>query len=69
VPYWYPRFGRSFLLALVLVIAVATGTARGADDAADLYATHCAVCHDADRGGYIAPALTPTSLKRLTGKP
>jgi nitrite reductase (NO-forming) / hydroxylamine reductase len=54
------------LLALVLVITVATGTARGADDAADLYAARCAVCHGADRGGYIAPALSPTSLKRFT---
>jgi nitrite reductase (NO-forming)/hydroxylamine reductase len=40
--------------------------AWGADDAAELYAAHCAVCHGADRSGYIAPALSPTSLKRFT---
>jgi mono/diheme cytochrome c family protein/DNA-binding beta-propeller fold protein YncE len=29
----------------------------GFDEAEQLFADHCAVCHGADRGGYIAPAL------------
>jgi mono/diheme cytochrome c family protein len=27
------------------------------DEAEQLFADHCAVCHGADRGGYIGPAL------------
>lgn len=33
--------------------------------AAQLYGTHCASCHGADRLGAIGPALLPTNLERL----
>ena len=35
------------------------------DKAERLYADHCAVCHGADRGGYIGPALN-SEQTRLT---
>lgn len=40
------------------LVAPAPGAAASADDEAErLYESHCAVCHGADRGGYIGPAL------------
>ena len=33
------------------------------DEAEQLYADHCAVCHGADRGGYIGPALNSEQTK------
>lgn len=36
-------------------------------DAAQLYASHCAQCHGADRLGQLGPALLPENLGRLTG--
>ena len=33
------------------------------DKAERLYADHCAVCHGADRGGYIGPALNSDQTK------
>jgi len=33
---------------------------------AELFQDHCAVCHGADRGGYIAPALNSESLRTFT---
>ena len=67
------------LLALVLV-ATAPFASRAFDQdrAERVYAQYCAVCHGADRGGYIAPALNrdETKLSRadidariLGGKP
>jgi nitrite reductase (NO-forming) / hydroxylamine reductase len=47
-------------LAAVLSIGAALTPALAASDverAEDIYAAHCAVCHGADRGGYIGPAL------------
>jgi len=43
--------------------SVATPTAI---DAAQLYASNCAVCHGANRQGGVGPALTPTSLASRT---
>jgi DNA-binding beta-propeller fold protein YncE len=40
--------------------------AAPADEAENLFAAHCAVCHGADRGGYIGPALNRDSLVRLS---
>ncbi len=48
--------------AVLLVTQVSTVWAQAAEQ---LFAEHCAVCHGADRGGYIAPALNKDSLKRL----
>ncbi|MEN8107279.1 MAG: cytochrome D1 domain-containing protein [Pseudomonadota bacterium] len=42
----------------------ATGTA-GIAASSTLYATHCAVCHGADRLGGTGPALLPSNLRRL----
>ncbi len=72
----------TFVVALV-VFAAASGIPQvsRADDverAERLFSEHCAVCHGADRGGYIAPALNrdETALTRdqvaatiLTGAP
>jgi DNA-binding beta-propeller fold protein YncE len=49
------------LLALVLALA-ATASAGAAQD---LYRTHCASCHGADRLGGMGPALLPENLSRL----
>lgn len=47
------------VLATLVVVAATTLTARAFDQARAerVYAQYCAVCHGADRGGYIAPAL------------
>ena len=47
--------------ALVLAVLLAPLAAP----AADLYQTHCASCHGADRLGGMGPALLPESLARL----
>jgi len=51
-----------YILASVLCVSAVLGmwsTVRAADfdEAERLYSDHCAVCHGADRGGYIGPAL------------
>ena len=58
--------GRVFCLALILILAAGQRPAQAAEDAEKLYADNCAVCHGADRGGYIAPARNRDSLRRLT---
>lgn len=40
-----------------------TSWAENFDEAERLYANHCAVCHGADRGGYIGPALNSEQTK------
>jgi len=42
--------------------------ARADTPAEDLYQTHCASCHGADRLGGIGPALLPENLRRLRGE-
>jgi nitrite reductase (NO-forming)/hydroxylamine reductase len=42
------------------------GATAAADEARDLFQRNCAVCHGADRGGYIAPALNRDSLVDTT---
>ncbi len=37
--------------------------AKNFDEAEQLYADHCAVCHGVDRGGYIGPALNSDQTK------
>ncbi|MCP5409731.1 MAG: cytochrome C [Chromatiaceae bacterium] len=55
----------------LLVIPSATW-AEDFDEAERLYTDHCAVCHGADRGGYIGPALnsdqTGLTLKQISTK-
>jgi len=48
---------RALAACLALAALPAAATAPDLDRAERLYAQHCAVCHGADRGGYIAPAL------------
>jgi len=55
-------FHAGYVFATVLWMTVLLGTwpttsAGDFDEAERLYADHCAVCHGADRGGYIGPAL------------
>ncbi|MCK5723750.1 MAG: cytochrome c, partial [Gammaproteobacteria bacterium] len=50
------------VIATILCITTLLGMpsaswAEDFDEAERLYADHCAVCHGADRGGYIGPAL------------
>ncbi|HYR01046.1 MAG TPA: cytochrome D1 domain-containing protein [Casimicrobiaceae bacterium] len=51
------------LAAVACALAVPAGAA--APGAAELFATHCAACHGADRLGGIGPALLPENLERL----
>jgi len=53
----------------ITVILGISSTSRAEDfsKAERLYADHCAVCHGADRGGYIGPALNSDQTK-LTQK-
>ncbi len=52
-------------LPLVLSLAILPAMAPAQDfaRAERLFAQHCAVCHGADRGGYIAPALNRDEIK------
>jgi nitrite reductase (NO-forming)/hydroxylamine reductase len=43
--------------------ALSTSWAVDFDETERLYADHCAVCHGADRGGYIGPALNSEQTK------
>lgn len=45
------------ILSVALLQLSSMAGASAIDDAERLYADHCAVCHGADRGGYIGPAL------------
>jgi len=56
------------ILATILWITTLLGIpsaswAEDFDEAERLYADHCAVCHGADRGGYIGPALNSEQTK------
>ena len=56
---------RGFVAVSIILLAIAsTGIAR-ADDAATLYARHCAQCHGSGRLGLMGPALLPENLTRL----
>ena len=48
---------RYALAALAWIAAALPAQALDVDRAERLYTRHCAVCHGADRGGYIGPAL------------
>ena len=50
-----------------LLVISSTSRAEDFSKAERLYANHCAVCHGADRGGYIGPALNSNQTK-LTQK-
>ncbi len=54
------------ILCLSAWLASPAVSAAKTDEAERLYADHCAVCHGADRGGYIGPALNrdETNLTR-----
>ena len=47
----------SVVALLVIAAMPAAGAAFDLQRAERLFAQHCAVCHGADRGGYIGPAL------------
>ncbi|HHJ18832.1 MAG TPA: c-type cytochrome [Gammaproteobacteria bacterium] len=51
----------------LLLITASVSQAENFDEAERLYADNCAVCHGADRGGYIGPALNRDQT-RLTRK-
>jgi mono/diheme cytochrome c family protein/DNA-binding beta-propeller fold protein YncE len=52
----------SWACAAVLVLSALDASAQRADE---LYQTHCAACHGADRLGAMGPALLPENLERL----
>jgi len=52
------RLGVSAITCLLVVLVLWSDSTSGdIDEAEQLFADHCAVCHGADRGGYIGPAL------------
>jgi len=51
---------------LALLLRTGPAFAAEADEARALFQDNCAVCHGADRGGYIAPALNRESLGTFT---
>jgi len=52
------RHGVSAITCLMVALGVWSDSCAGdIDEAEQLFAGHCAVCHGADRGGYIGPAL------------
>lgn len=51
------------LLTLAFALALAASAPANAEQ--DLYGTHCASCHGADRLGGMGPALLPENLSRL----
>ena len=53
-------------LALAALLALPRAPSR-AQDAADLYAEHCAACHGPGRLGGTGPALIPETLSRMRG--
>ena len=59
--------GRIWWVSAVLLLGV-IGASPAVAAAVDLYETHCASCHGADRLGATGPALLPESLKRLRRK-
>ena len=60
------------MAALTWVAASLPALALNVQRAEALYTQHCAVCHGADRGGYIGPALNRDALKltraQVTGR-
>ncbi|HND15070.1 MAG TPA: c-type cytochrome, partial [Pseudomonadales bacterium] len=57
---------------MVLAGVSAASAALDVEKAEKLFMEHCAVCHGADRGGYIGPALNHDETKldrgQVTGK-
>ncbi len=51
------------LWIITLLGIPSVSSAEDFDEAKRLYADHCAVCHGADRGGYIGPALNSDQTK------
>ncbi|MCG7870146.1 MAG: cytochrome c, partial [Candidatus Thiodiazotropha taylori] len=59
----------SQLMPLLLAFAVLAASAGQSELSVDeLYRTHCAECHGADRLGLTGPALLPENLRRLRQK-
>ena len=59
------RHGVSAFICLMVALGVCSDSCAGdIDEAEQLFADHCAVCHGADRGGYIGPALVSQQPKR-----
>ena len=54
--------------ALFLFLLLYSPPHYAAEEAEQLYLTHCAQCHGPDRLGAIGPALLPQNLKRLRKK-
>jgi mono/diheme cytochrome c family protein len=65
-----PTLGVQHGILTLILLAAALGILSSAragdiDEAEQLFTDHCAVCHGADRGGYIGPALN-SEESRLT---
>ncbi len=54
------------IVGALFVFPWATAIAGDLEDAEGIFAKNCAVCHGADRGGFIGPALTKEALKPLS---
>ncbi|RIK93464.1 MAG: cytochrome C [Burkholderiales bacterium] len=59
---------RTALLVAVLAGTAISAQAQDLDRAEQLFAQHCAVCHGADRSGYIGPALNRDETKLSRGQ-
>ena len=58
-----------FLSPVLAFLAISpSAPAQDHDRAERLYAEHCAVCHGADRGGYIGPALNRDETRLTPGQ-
>ncbi len=54
---------RSLLVSIAVAALAPSASAQDLERAEQLFDRHCAVCHGADRGGYIAPALNRDETK------
>ena len=59
------RFLRFSLASFAALAVMHWAVDARAQQAAELYQTHCASCHGADRLGAMGPALLPENLERL----
>ncbi len=58
----------AWLASTLLASTAISAGAQDLDRAERLFAQHCAVCHGADRGGYIGPALNRDQTKLSRGR-
>jgi mono/diheme cytochrome c family protein/DNA-binding beta-propeller fold protein YncE len=58
--------GGAIWLSVVALVLSPQTSAVATEDGETLYRENCAVCHGADLGGFIGPALNRESLRRMT---